>query len=117
MRNSFDYINGEKVDLTNQKHRDIVIQRNKTLGKALKNGVTPENTKVSINVTVEIECLKCGNHVSETDYGQWEFEDYDLERNMPTATCQTCKTRYIYNSTEYCFDVFLQKEKIRIIET
>lgn len=100
---AFDFINGEKIDLTKQSHRDIVIQRNKELQSAIENGLDLFNTKVSVQVNVEFNCLKCGDSVHGSHMEQWDGSGAEVEEIIPSCTCTTCKTKYRYFKSEEAF--------------
>lgn len=85
-------INGEKIDLKRQDHRDEIIRRNKKLESAIKNGIY-SGVKIEIEITAKLECLKCENHIEGTNY-HVELDDC-IEGNIPNVTCDNCETIYI----------------------
>ncbi|MEQ3501104.1 hypothetical protein ABMY20_15220 [Tenacibaculum sp. SSH1-16] len=114
MKTPFDYINKEKVDLSRQDHRDEIIKRNKKLESAVKNGMSYGDFNIEVNVTAELNCLKCGNHVEHTNY-HIEFDD-DVEDNVPVLKCSSCETEYVYDRDEEVFYPRLKHKKQRLIK-
>ena len=111
MHRTFDYVGKEKLDLSKQDHRDIVIQRNKTLEHFLKNNISvfdnKDFLKVKVNFKVTINCMVCGN-VIEND------KDVDFEEitniNLPVVKCSCCKTSYHYSKNHETYQISLKKE-------
>ncbi len=114
METPFSYINGEKINLNRQDHRDEIIKRNKKLESAVKNGMDYSHFNIEVNVTAELNCLKCGNHVEHTSY-HIELDD-DVEDNVPVLKCNSCETRYVYDSHEQIFYPRLKQKKQILIK-
>jgi len=111
----FKYINNEKIDLSRQDHRDVVIQRNKALDLAIKKGLDAKFSRVTVEVKVELECLKCGSQIrnlNEEVIDDYEYDEFEVDRNFPIAKCCNCETRYIYDRSEGNFAVVLKKEHL-----
>lgn len=110
MSNRFNLINGEKIDLKRQDHRDEIIKRNKKLESAIKNGIY-SGVKIEIEITTKLECLKCGNHIEDTNY-HVELDDC-IEENIPNVTCGNCETNYRYDDVQgiYYPRLKLKKQK------
>lgn len=104
MKTPFEMINGDPVDLFIQEHRDIVMQRNKTLEKALKEGCILPPDAIKVNIHVEFDCLKCGSNVYEIHYEEFDnFIEFDPGQSVPHPTCSTCQTRYKYDHLDARF--------------
>lgn len=115
----FKYINNEKVDLSRQDHRDVIIQRNKALDLAVKDGLDLKHVRVSVEITVEMDCLKCGNWVrnwNDEVLDDHEYAEFEIDRNLPIAKCSECDTKYIYDRSEDNFTVILKKSDLKPIK-
>lgn len=114
---AFDYIDGKKVDLGNPVHRDVIIQRNKALQHAVENGLDIEygydsKCKVVVRITTEIQCLKCGDNITENKDEDFEDVVDNLESYIPTVKCDNCGTKYSYYVHDGDFCVTLPKPQI-----
>ena len=116
MKRPFDYIDGKKIDLSNLKHRDIVINRNKKLEKSLREGLAENHAKIEITITASLDCIVCGTSIETSEYDTYDYTDYHIHENIPTIKCSCCKTKYIYDSREYIFSVYLDKPKIKSLK-
>lgn len=118
MSKPFDFIDGKKVDLNNQLHRDIIIQRNKKLQKGIDEGIyifDSKDLKIKIIARVEIDCLVCGSHVEEDedndiDDAYNKFADNLLPKSFK---CVTCKSSYHFDSKEDSYYVRPHKENLK----
>ena len=113
----FEYINGLPFDKDNYRHRDIVIERNKRLEKALTEGVILDDKKlfISIKISVELECLKCGTEINAKEnldsiVDVIHFDTYDY---MPNMKCKCCGTKYKFDETNLVYQMYVPvKSKI-----
>lgn len=96
----FEKINGEKIDLSRQDHRDEIIKRNKDLDNAVKNGMF-SGVNLTVSIVCQIECLKCGSLI-EGKSSNIDLNS-DLYEEVPIVRCGYCKTKYVYNITEELF--------------
>lgn len=105
----FQKIDGKPIDLNNQQHRDIVMQRNKKLEYAIENGLCVTKVKINVFVDVEFDCLKCGTSLDERvsiEHGVDIFEfELDSELGGSSVKCKCCETRYVYSSLKELFYV------------
>lgn len=113
----FDKIDGKKIDLSNKHHRDVVLQRNKELEQAVENGLEPNygrdsKCKITVEITTEITCLKCGENIQNTKYKNYEDVVNDIDEFVPTVSCTECGTKYSYHPAEENFHVAIPKPKI-----
>ncbi len=92
----FDYVNGEKVDLSKQSHRDEVIKRNKNLEKLMSERLDLSFITQEVNVNFNCECPKCGSKIEyETDIEIcWSNGHIDLDNHIGTIECGSCNFRY-----------------------
>ena len=98
----FELIDDKKIDLCNQHHRDIVIQRNKELEKCIAEGLELSKVKMEVIFRVKLECKKCGTLLEEDDtetLDDIDVFDYEITRHFPTLKCTNirCQTKYVYS--------------------
>lgn len=115
MSRPFDFIEGKKVDLNNQQHRDVIIQRNKELQKAIDEGISifeTNNLKVKIISRVEITCYVCGSHIEEDDVNDLDdvYNSYPDKYLPKLLKCNCCKAKYSYHSHSDSYYVIPNKE-------
>ena len=101
MSRAFDLINGDKIDLNNEVHRQIVINRNKTLEKALKEDL--ETDKLSVTLNIYLDCVKCGNTLNTTKYDldPESLFDGNVADELPRIKCAECGTSYSIYENEF----------------
>ncbi len=107
----FNLINGEKVDLSNPKHRDEVIARNKKLQSAIENGIKWGNFKITIETNLEITCPKCGYEIVK--YFQkkiTEIDDFGLIQ-PPNFVCPCCESHFTYSNKKDVYKIQIPKPK------
>lgn len=113
--NAFDYIDGQPIDLSNPNHRDVIIQRNKDLQNAVDNGLEIgrfyPKAKVTIRVTTEIQCLKCGKHIDEDTFNHLQAVEKYLFSAIPDVTCNNCGTTYECDQKNVRFNVVFPEQK------
>ncbi|WP_130735498.1 hypothetical protein [Flavobacterium sp. J27] len=112
MKRAFDYVGKEKIDLSKQKHRDVVIQRNKTLEHFLKNDICIYDNKglleIKVTFTVTINCLVCGNAIDADK--NVDFEEISII-HLPVVKCKCCETSYHYSNKNEVYQISLKKVK------
>lgn len=113
MTRPFDLIDGKKIDLNNQSHRNIVIQRNKTLQKALEEGICILDKIVNIKVItrVTIDCLVCGSTIDEDNVEDFKDVMNEYPSRLPTIKCSCCKTSYHYHKNDDTYNLSIPKPK------
>lgn len=116
----FEKIDGKPIDVNNQQHRDIVIQRNKKLEFAIDNGLSVEKVTFEVEVDIKLSCLKCGSSLQSTIRSYYVdcISTYDLEDEISgnKIECGCCQTSYTYNSRTKTFSVKLPKPQITKIK-
>lgn len=90
----FNYINGEKINLSNPSHIDTIIQRNKEFKTAKETGIHLEEIDVTEIRKVYITCLKCG--LINSGIYKSSLLDFD-EEHYPNVECNHCKIMYQYD--------------------
>lgn len=112
----FDYTDKSqriRLDLSNQAHRDIVIQRNKNLNNAIENGLDVNLFRqVKVEITTNLDCLKCGSSISGSVTYDYGFDDFEIENEIPSVECYCCKTKYYYNKRNFTFELSFPKVEI-----
>lgn len=104
MLRPFDLIDGKKIDLSIQSHRDEVVKRNKALEKAIKNGIEFYDCRVKISLNVKLNCPVCGFDAEgevEDDYDGY----FEIEKFIPTIECSCCKTKFYYSKIDDTYDL------------
>lgn len=99
----FDFnLSGDKIDLSRDADRNLVIERNKKLNEAVENGIEPENlVKAQIEVKLNFECFKCGSTVEMMKLYDTDVM-YGLDLDFSFVTCK-CGTKYIYDEQQTMF--------------
>lgn len=110
---NFDFIKNEKIDLSRQDHRDVVIERNKKLLKALKDGIHIEDIRVKVIVRVSFDCIKCGQQLQEDETELYDGY-FEVEESMPYLKCSCCGTKYNYDRMRDGYDVGVPKPENKI---
>lgn len=106
MSTPFDYVNGQKLDLSRDDHRQVVIHRNRELENAIAWGLPFHEVKsYRIASTVVLTCLKCGSDCEATYEAEFIHWDYD---HRPSITCECCGTQYHYHDPEQTYDIKLK---------
>lgn len=114
MNRPFDFIDGKKLDINNQSHRDIVIKRNKELQKALDEGVfifESNNVKIKVITRVTIDCLVCGSAIDEENVENFEDVCDGYYSKLPTVKCSCCKASYHYHERHENYHLKIPKQK------
>lgn len=108
----FNYVNGEKIDLQNPKHRDEVINRNKKLQSAIENGIGLDDfIKITIDTNLETTCLKCGHEIVKHFRLKLDYAE-DLELRIPNFICPCCESYYTYSQEKEVYKVSVPKPKL-----
>lgn len=112
----FSTINGKKIDLNLQEHRDVIVKRNKILEKATKGGLENSAYSVEIVTTVKLYCLKCGTPVKKfksIEVEPEETEYVDVDANMPSLICPECSMKYNFNYHQSNYYPKLNSKKLK----
>jgi len=116
----YDKINGEKIDLSKQSHRDEVVKRNKKLEKLMSERLDLSFITQEVTVSFETECPKCGSQIEyETEIETcWSNGHIDLDSNVGTIECDSCDFRYskILNLHENIWIGRVKQEKPKAIK-
>ncbi len=96
MKRPFDYINGNKIDVNNPEHQEVILHRNRKLESAKKIGLIIGDTKVKVTVTVELECPRCGTTLeNESDYlDPYEVQEEVIDVLPQKLKCGCCKSKF-----------------------
>lgn len=95
MSTPFSYVDNEKIDLSNQKHRDEIIKRNKNLEKICSQKHYLEDMTVHVNAQFNIDCPKCGSKIpAETDIEVQFGTETDIADHFGDLRCRNCEFGY-----------------------
>lgn len=86
----YNFINGEKVNLKNEDHVKVVLDRNKKLARFHNSKFDLFEIEPEITISVKIECPCCGSDMTQDI--TIDSEDSELiEEHITSVKCDTCK--------------------------
>lgn len=107
----FDMVGNEKFDPNNYRHRDAVIERNKRLEKAINEGISLNDKKLSVHIKIEanLQCLKCGTELTKKHQSLQVGNIYHFEvaECMPDLKCKCCGAKYTFSPSKEVYKITL----------
>ena len=86
----YNFINGEKVNLKNEDHVKVVLDRNKKLARFHNSKFDLFEIEPEITISVKIECPCCGSDMTQDI--TIDSEDSEIiEDHITSVKCDTCK--------------------------
>jgi len=102
-RTPFQLVDGEPIDLSIPRHRDVVLQRNKNLERAQKFGVALGQALITVRIEVDMDFFKCGRSLNAESKITWYGEDPIIDEEIKDLHCGICQTRYTYKPKAKAF--------------